>query len=627
MLLLQHHQDGLFRRLSVIGIPKYIISPLIGDMVKWESCSGVEWTIKRLKSLKIDLIRHKAGLPPLTWVRKNRRGEVAGHLGSLFRWSEKSDRNFSRSVQALMGYTFYIHGSLTESQEQKFLSGINPLEKEDLPKSFLKDFGQFVSNITVRRNIEKMSRPLVTYRGSPTKKAPRLFGKRSVPQSEDILSDLDIFNTTDGLFLYSKYKRLYSPLLAGCKVRRTYLDNVSENIQKQNLDRAVSTPYGGEVHFLQEPGGKLRSIASPLRIHQEALRPLAESLYDLVKSLPWDCTHDQMSAVPYIQAHLGKGGQVHSVDLSSATDLFPLSVQETALRAIFGSASQDHIDLFVEISRSRWKSPIGEVKWTKGQPLGLFPSFASFTLTHGLLLYYLADGDYHNQFFVVGDDVVILDDSLRDKYISMLARMRCPWSPDKSISSDKLSEFAGKIITETMVIPQLKWRRMSDDSFLDICRLLGRRSRCLLSNRQKRVFDQVAHLGEPIGLNFSLPDDNLEKMIERTLDFYQPDKTVLGSLMGLRRKLNKLVYTSSEQLESLEIQAISATFDEKVKTVFQETLFHRWDFLNLIGVEAFAGIPEALELDSRLPLQVKNDSRQTTLGRYEELLRIQQKNS
>jgi len=623
MLLLQHHQDGLFRRLSVIGIPKYIIPNLISDMVKWESCSGVEWTIKRLKSLKIDLIRHKAGLPPLTWVRKNRRGEIAGHLGSLFRWSEKSDRHFSKAVQALMGYTFYIQGSLTDSQKQKFLSGINPMEQEDLPESFAKDFGQFVSNITVRRNISKMSRPLVTYQGSSSKRAPRLFNRKSVSQSDQILSDLDLFNTDGGRILYAKYQQLYEPLLKGCKERRLHLNWTAENIRRLGSRVQSSSPYGGEVHFLQEPGGKLRSIASPLRIHQEALRPLAESLYDLVRSLPWDCTHDQMSAVPYIQAHLGKGGQVHSVDLSSATDLFPLSVQEIALRAIYGSASQIHIDLFVEISRSRWKSPIGEVRWTKGQPLGLYPSFAAFTLTHGMLLYYLADGDYHNQFFVVGDDVVILDDDLRDKYISMLAAMRCPWSPDKSISSDKLSEFAGKIITETMVIPQLKWRKMSNDNFLDICRLLGRRSRCLLSNRQKQVFDKVAHLGEPIGLNFSLPNDNLEKMIERTLDFYQPDRQVLGSLMGLRKKLNHLVYTSSEKLDSSELQAISATFDEKVKTVFLETLFHRWDFLNLVGVEGFSGLPEALDLDTRLPLREKLDSRLTTLVRYEGLLKLQ----
>jgi hypothetical protein len=58
---MQHHQEMLRRRLFVIGIPKQLISPLLKEWVKWEIHSGVEWTIKRLKSLKVDLIRMKTG--------------------------------------------------------------------------------------------------------------------------------------------------------------------------------------------------------------------------------------------------------------------------------------------------------------------------------------------------------------------------------------------------------------------------------------------------------------------------------------------------------------------------------------------------------------------------------------
>jgi hypothetical protein len=232
----------------------------------------------------------------------------------------------------------------------------------------------------------------------------------------------------------------------------------------------------------------------------------------------------------------------------------------------------------------------------------------------------LAGGDYHNQFFVVGDDVIILEDKLRDDYISMLDRMSCPWSADKSISSSSLAEFAGKIITSEKVIPQLKWRRMSNDNFLDICRLLGRKSRCLLTKRQQKVFDQVAHLCDPIGLNFSLPDDNLEKMIMRTEAFYSPERVVLGSLMGLRRKLNNIIYTSSESFDSNELKDISATFDEKVKSALSQTVFCRWRTSVSIGLEAFEKLPEALGLEPRLPLLCTQPSRLSTLDRYERIL-------
>lgn len=615
MLTFEQHQEGLTRRLLVIGIPRYALKPFVQLLVRWETCSGIEWTIKRLKSLKVDLIRRQSGLPPLTWIRKNRKGDVSGVVGSLFRWSDQSDQNFSRAIQAFMAYSFYILPKLSESQKEKFLSGINPSEFEELDDNFFRSFHQTLKRHVKRRSVTSCHRPLVVYQGSPDKKAPTHWGRRSVHQNEEIWRDLEIFNTDGGLYLYSKYKRLYAPLLTGLGERKRYLDSLRE------YDGTFSAPvWGGEIHFIQEPGGKLRSVASPFRVHQEALRPLGDLLYDVVRQLPWDCTHDQHAAIPHIQSHLWQGGKVHSVDLSSATDHFPLSLQVSALRALICKDDWDHVDLFEEISRAWWKSPIGDLQWTKGQPLGLYPSFASFTLTHGLLLFYLNDCRHDNQFFVVGDDVVILDDKLKDKYISMLDRMSCPWSEDKSISSNSLAEFAGKIVTKLRVIPQLKWRRMSDDNFLDICRLLGRKSRCLLNKRQKRVFDEVQHLVEPIGLNFSKPGDNLTKMIERTLDFYQPEKVVLGTLMGLRRRINTFVYNSLEDVDPVELDSLSSTFDEKVKSVLAQTVFSRWRTSISIGLEAFESLPEALGLRPRLPFKESLPSRRTTLERYEGLM-------
>lgn len=616
MLLLQHHQDGLARRLFVIGIPHYAIKPFVDLMVKWEKCSGVEWTIKRLKNLKVDLIRRHSDLEPLSWIRKNRRGDIYGTVGSLFRWSDSSDKNFGRCVQAFMAYTFYILPSLTETQKEKFLSGINPVLGDGLDEAFHKAFSDSVSCALRKRNVEIAPRPLVTYQGSPEKKAPQPFGRKSTPQNEKILSDLELFNMDGGIQLYRTFTRLYKPLLKGLGARQTWLDFLANSRNKS----AQYPVLGGSIHFLQEPGGKLRSIASPFRLHQEALRPLGETLYDVVKSLPWDCTFDQSKAVPHIQSHLTTGGKIHSIDLSSATDHFPLSLQMTALRAIFYKSDWDHLELFSTISRGQWSSPIGKLSWTKGQPLGLYPSFAAFTLTHGLLLFHLNGCRFDNQFFVVGDDVVILNDELRDSYVSMLDRMGCPWSTDKSLSSSKLAEFAGKIISSTRVIPQLKWRSISNDNFLDICRLLGIQSRCLLNKRQKRVFDSVSHLCEPIGLNFSLPGDNLVKMIERTLDFYRPVDAVLGSLMGLRKSLNSLVHNSSENFNSQELNELSATFDEKVKSVMEKTVFSNFEIVLNLGSDAFSSLPQALGLKPRLPLKGCAPSRYTLLERYERLL-------
>lgn len=615
MLLMQRNQEMLRQRLLVIGVPHLLINPLVREWVKWETHSGVEWTIKRLKSLKVDLIRSWNHEPLLTWIRKNRRGEIAGPIGSLFRWSLKNERNFKRGVQVLMAYSFYVLGDLTVTQREKFLSAINADPSDGLSSEFHSDFKRFVHRVVGVHRITGVQQPLVSYSGSPGKKAPRLWCQKSVVQSENILDELQYFNTSGGMYLYAKYKDLYRPLLKGVGDRLTFLDQLG--MQPLPYEPVM----GGQIHFIQEPGGKLRSVASPYRIHQEALRPLGKMLYDVVKDVPWDCTFDHSKALSSIQSHLERGGQVHSIDLSSATDLFPLSIQMDVLRSVTARDQQLAVDLFQEISRSQWSSKLGELQWMKGQPLGLYPSFATFTLTHGLLLLYLNEGRHADEFFVLGDDVVILNDLLRSKYVAMLERMGCPWSKEKSLSSDKLCEFAGKIITKDWVIPQLKWREVSDDNFLDICRLLGKRSRCLLSGRQREVFDKVAHLCEPVGLNMSLPGDNLIKMAERTLQVYHPEEVVLASLMDLRGRINRYVYSSTEDMNESDLKDISATFDEKVKSVLALTLFNRWEISNLIGLEGLESIPAALDIQSRLPLKGHHTTRVTTLLRYERLLR------
>lgn len=609
---MQHHQGRLLLRLHALGIPSCYHKPFVAELTKWETHSGPEWVIKRLKSLKVDLIRNRSHLPLLTWVRKNRSGEVAGVIGSLFRWSERSDRNFRKTVQAFMAYTFYILPSLSEGQKEKFLSSINAPDVE-LPAE-LRSFGKTVSSVIRKRSVPLPDTPLVAYQGSPSKKAPLLL-RGSVNQDSSILRDVDLFRTYGGFYLYCKFQRIYDPLLTGLDSQKFL--RISREAQGLPPVRARDHLgiRGGRICFLQEPGGKLRSIASPLRVHQEALRPLGRVIYNILEEIPWDCTFDQGKAIPFIQSRLASGGTVHSVDLSSATDMFPLSLQVEALRAFIRKEDHDHIELFEEISRSTWSSPLGDLRWSKGQPLGLYPSFGCFSLTHGLLLYHL-NGGHFNDFFVVGDDVVILKDSLRTSYISILDRMGCPWSPDKSISSNELSEFAGKIITSQWIIPQLKWRNMSDDNFLDLCRDIGQRSRVLLTHRQKQVFDSVKHLLDPVGLNFSYPGSNLESMVNATLDFYQPEKQVLGSLMGLRKRIRRAISeVPSQGISSDELEELCVTFDEKVISVLSRTIFGRlWT-----AFDALSTLPRQIGITD-LPLKVRPPSMVSTLQRYEKLI-------
>jgi hypothetical protein len=189
----------------------------------------------------------------------------------------------------------------------------------------------------------------------------------------------------------------------------------------------------------------------------------------------------------------------YAVDLTSATDRFPLGLQIHVLESIY--PINEHVLLFRDLSRGRWKSPYGDVRWTKGQPMGLYPSFPAFALTHGILLLHLNGGKHQKKFFVLGDDVVILDTHLYHKYRATLDELECPVSESKCIASQFVTEFAGKIITAEHVFPKFKigTRDSHKDAFLDLCRTYGQGFRFFLPKKIRQVFEKVAHLLPPWG--------------------------------------------------------------------------------------------------------------------------------
>lgn len=637
MFLIKDHHEGVRTKLFVCGMPNYMIGAFVREIMKWEAHSGVEWTAKRLKSLKVDLIRMRAqpGATPSTWIARNRKGELRGVIGSLFRWALRRDQNFKRAVQCLMIYSVYVYdgpaGTLLASQRKKFLDAVLNGKPDGLSETWHSQFQASVHQFMQPRSVIGLPRPLVTYRGSDAKRAPRLFGQSSVPQSGSSLEDLDVFLTPNGIALYGKYRRIFSYLLEGLSVRNR-LDSMVDPKQGQYysylaFNRAENV--AGNIAFIQEAGLKLRSVASPLRLYQEALRPLGQLLYDVVQhACPWDCTFEQSRGFETIQAHLAQGRCAYSVDLSSATDMFPLSMQMDVLRTIIRKEDQDYVDLFEDISRSLWKCPLGmDITWKRGQPLGLFPSFGLFTLTHGLLLRFLNGNRHDGKFFVLGDDVVILDEDLYVAYINSLDTMGCPWSEDKTISSNQVCEFGGKLLTREWVIPQLKWRKPSNDNFLDLCRLLGSRSRRILTPEQRWVFDRVKDLLPPPwgpGLGFSAgPGDNFDKAWSRTQQFMTQESDNLQSVMDLRGVINHNLYEVRKKdvmwsVDQQSIDRLTRTFDEKVLLALSQTFVASspLPWVARVPRQGLASLPPALGLSPMLPTLGVPPTRRSTLERY-----------
>jgi len=86
-----------------------------------------------------------------------------------------------------------------------------------------------------------------------------------------------------------------------------------------------------KLSVINDPEGKARIIAILDYWSQTVLKPLHESLFNLLKGIKADCTFNQLSHRSL------KRGPYYSIDLKNATDRFPVKLQVAVLKALTGS--------------------------------------------------------------------------------------------------------------------------------------------------------------------------------------------------------------------------------------------------------------------------------------------------
>ena len=511
----------LRRRAESSKIPRSIARAIEAEVNLWLEKSSTEWTVSRLKALKTDFIRIAAGQDRSSEWIKYSNGRPKGAFGRLFKWGHLNPQRTAQTLQVLAMYTAFTHREMTENQRQKFYNSVatEPLEPSIVENLFLSLLLPEVEKLkvvkerlrTVRDFVPSASKRAPTARGGtveevvPDKRESENSGSN---QYDGWLSTVDVlWDTSLGRQLYNKYpqvRQVVKPIehLVKRKLSKLppyfYEEGVSADQRKVG--------FAGKIGHIQEPGLKLRAVANPFRVYQLSLSRLGAQLYELLTRLPWDVTHDQEAGVSWAQRKLESGCTMFAVDLSDATNVFPLSLQIKVLENLDGVLEED-INLFDDLSTAPWLTPSKElVRWTKGQPLGLFPSFASFALTHGLLVRSLEselglpEGD---NFRILGDDIVISDLRLNDRYREVLSLLEVGVSESKTLTSNQVTEFGGRVIFPTKVISIGKWREISDRSFIDLVKNTGVGYIKYLRPRQRRVAEKIMTLPEPWGLNMN----------------------------------------------------------------------------------------------------------------------------
>lgn len=563
----------LVEKLMLCGLTRSESFGISHDIKKWLQSNGTEWTVGHLKLIKQTILSIKAnhleGVSPYVKTRNHR---LVGPFRAIQRLLERGDK---RALQALMVYSQFTSSTLTQAQERKFVDAVTS-DKPDYWFELNAKASDSLRSLLQGLKIYDLDKAYeLTDHWSDSKYAP-VKGGKTQPESDKV-SQLEHF--LDSQF----YRIIYNA--SGC-----LLPEDSAWFDEKALRLSGSTiPKGrgpiGKVSVLQEPGFKARFIANPNRIVQHALTPLGDLLYASLQRLPWDCTFEQSRARDVIQASLKEAKKVYCYDLSNATDQMPFRTQVELIYDLFSQGRWDdtqlglltsQLRLFTEVARSEWTFKERTLTWSRGQPLGLYPSFASFALAHGaILLSLMADLGYQlpsretlsswkPMFFVVGDDVVILDDRLARAYEQTLADLEVPISKGKSIISDTLAEFVGEVITRDTVFTPVKWRNVSTKSFADFVKIWGYEAIPLLPGHIRDVAYAYAELPEPVGLGLNPKGKPLAERLENFLELYlntftPPVKRVDGELQDLgvffdfADKLSKRLSISPSLLMKVDI--------------------------------------------------------------------------
>jgi hypothetical protein len=553
--------EVVIRRLVTLGMRETIarqVTQYIDDLCR---ANGDEWTVSRLKTMKVSYIHYlTSGDATWPWI-KVRNNLPTGPLRNLFML-----KNPTKVLNALMIYSNFVSQKLTRKQWNKFIKSVVQEEAEPgrfnlimLPKFILDNYSietqthgsrEFVKYNFPRKLelFEFESRRLEHERvRSPSWSD---LGSRTVPNT--IMNTLNSFNHLYvRKFILTYYEKDVLPKWFHDRVLSQYshIQNVWHSFDNGDVV--------GRISFIQEPGLKLRAVANPYPSLQILLNPLKKKLMSILKDIDNDYAYDQDQGVSDIQEYIQLGNKVSSIDLSDATNNLPMETQEQLLSIIFGP-KHPLVNLFGQVCRGKWrvKNPSGKeefINYTRGQPMGVGPSFASFSLLHHYIARLAIDlvddnddavTDYFAlllrpdklkevkpkrfNYWIVGDDIV-LDQKYDKTYLSLIQNyFMVPISHEKCLYNSSYAEFCSRLISKDKIIRAFKWKIITDNSFLDVARMLGPSSRPLFRPKQQKVLDRISPIPDTIGGPISWNVHNLP-LYEREKKYWKDAELLLES--------------------------------------------------------------------------------------------------
>lgn len=207
-----------------------------------------------------------------------------------------------------------------------------------------------------------------------------------------------------------------------------------------DIDRIGFKDSFRRLSYFSDKEAKTRVIAIFDYWSQTCLKPLHDTLMDILKKNPQDCTFNQGSFAEKLRS---PQSNYHSLDLTTATDRLPIHLQCKVIAPLLGSKRiKAWKDVMVE---HPFRIGGQEVYYGAGQPMGAYSSWPAMAITHHYIVKLAGLKAHINNFsnyVVLGDDIVIGDDRVAVKYREIMSTLDVPINPNKTHTSPTLYEFA-----------------------------------------------------------------------------------------------------------------------------------------------------------------------------------------
>lgn len=255
--------------------------------------------------------------------------------------------------------------------------------------------------------------------------------------------------------------------------------DIAAALQSKSLKRAESL---ANLAFLASFAGKTRIVYILSWWLQELLYPLHVSAMSWLKLQRQDATFNQSGALKDLMKWTSlEEKDIYSFDLTAATDRWPREHQFIAFKAMFGLPWAQTWLTIMEL-QPYCKAHKRLVRYSVGQPMGAYASWAALAVSHHLLIRYAAFliDDQDPKYWVLGDDVLIKGHTLASKYQELIGDMGLSISLKKSIlpmeGLPSSGEFAKHIVTSgidyTPVSPNLVNEVLRDHQWWKLSELL-----------------------------------------------------------------------------------------------------------------------------------------------------------